>query len=75
MVAEGLYDAPFVDASTAGFQQLKDFLTDKTPAWAAPICDVPAETIRRLARARSGPSGSPALLMLARLSGLRTSRK
>jgi thiosulfate reductase/polysulfide reductase chain A len=50
LVTEKLYDAEFVAAHTVGFPELRDFLKDKTPAWAASICDVPAETIRRLAR-------------------------
>ncbi|MDP2936926.1 MAG: molybdopterin-dependent oxidoreductase [Dehalococcoidia bacterium] len=50
LVAEGLYDAPFIEANTVGFQELRDFLADKTPAWASSICDVPAETIRRTAQ-------------------------
>ncbi|MDP2727084.1 MAG: molybdopterin-dependent oxidoreductase, partial [Dehalococcoidia bacterium] len=50
MVAEGLYDASYVGANTVGFQELRNFLADKTPDWAAAICDVPAETIRRLAQ-------------------------
>ncbi len=50
LVAEDLYDKGFVTANTTGFEQLKGFLADKTPSWAATICDVPAETIRRLAQ-------------------------
>lgn len=54
MVAEGLYDAAFVESNALGFQQLKDFLSDKTPAWASAICDVPADGIRRLAQELAG---------------------
>ncbi len=50
LVAENLYDKGFVGANTAGFDELKFFLADKTPSWASGLCDVPAETIRRLAQ-------------------------
>ncbi|MDP2660432.1 MAG: molybdopterin-dependent oxidoreductase [Dehalococcoidia bacterium] len=50
LVAEGLYDKGFVEANTKGFEQLKAFLADKTPSWASSLCDVPADTIRRLAQ-------------------------
>ncbi len=61
LIAEALYDAPFVEANTVGFQELKDFLADKTPAWASTMCDVPAETIRRLAQEMA--SARPAALV------------
>ncbi|MDO8691873.1 MAG: molybdopterin-dependent oxidoreductase [Dehalococcoidia bacterium] len=50
LVAEGLYDQGFVEANTKGFEELKAFLADKTPSWASSLCDVPADTIRRLAQ-------------------------
>ncbi len=50
LVTEKLYDAAFVDKYTVGFAALADYLLDKTPGWAAHLTNVPADTIRRLAR-------------------------
>lgn len=50
IVKENLYDKPFVDSYTYGFDRLVDFIKDYTPEWAAKISDVSAETIRRIAR-------------------------
>ncbi len=50
LITEKLYDATFVEKYTAGFAALADYVLDKTPGWAAHISDVPADTIRRLAR-------------------------
>ncbi len=64
MVSENLYDKPFVDKYTFGFQQYKDYLLGKedgipkTPQWAEKITGVPAQTIADLASeyARTKPS-------------------
>ena len=64
MVQESLYDKPFVDRYTLGFEQYKNYLLGaedrvlKTPAWAEEITGVPAATIARLAReyARTKPA-------------------
>lgn len=56
LVAEGLHDAAFLERCCVGFAPFRDYLigaTDgvaKSADWAAPICEVPAETIRALAR-------------------------
>ncbi|MBI4788221.1 MAG: molybdopterin-dependent oxidoreductase [Chloroflexi bacterium] len=50
LVTEKLYDAAFVEKYTVGFAQLADYVLDKTPGWASHITDVPADTIRRIAR-------------------------
>ncbi len=50
IIDEGLYDTTFVSAQTSGFAGLKTYLADKTPAWAASVCDIPADTIQRVAR-------------------------
>lgn len=50
MVAENLYDADFVAKHTKGFDQLVAAVREYTPAWAAPVTDIPAATITRLAR-------------------------
>jgi thiosulfate reductase/polysulfide reductase chain A len=39
-----------VERHTEGFAALADYALDKTPGWASHITDVPADTIRRLAR-------------------------
>lgn len=49
ILAEGLQDGAFVDANTVGLNELRKLVADKTPAWASTICDVPADTIQRLA--------------------------
>lgn len=57
LVAEGLEDRAFLARATVGWDRLRAYLmgesgdgTPKTPAWAAPLCDVPEATIARLAR-------------------------
>jgi trimethylamine-N-oxide reductase (cytochrome c) len=56
-LTEGLYDAEYVETHSVGFEKVKAYIlgTDeegiaKTPAWAAPLCGVPAWTIKALAR-------------------------
>ncbi|MEJ2089408.1 MAG: molybdopterin-dependent oxidoreductase, partial [Gammaproteobacteria bacterium] len=54
--AEGLHDESFLNEYCVGFERFVPYLTgenDGTPkdaAWAADICEIPAETIRNLAR-------------------------
>lgn len=54
--SEGLTDHAFLDRCTTGFERFRPYLmgeadgTPKTPDWAEPICGVPAQTIRELAR-------------------------
>jgi thiosulfate reductase/polysulfide reductase chain A len=50
IVTENLYDSSFVEQYTYGFEQLKEFVKQYTPEWAEKTTDVPAETLRRLAR-------------------------
>lgn len=55
IVKNELYDKEFVEQWTYGFADFKRRLlgeedgVERSPAWAAPICGVPAETIERLA--------------------------
>ena len=49
IIAEGLYDAEFVSQYTVGFEELKAATRSYTPEWAAGKCQIPAETIRRIA--------------------------
>jgi thiosulfate reductase/polysulfide reductase chain A len=50
IVGERLYDRNFVEKYTIGFDQLQKEVESYTPEWAAPITEIPAETIRRIAR-------------------------
>ncbi len=50
LITEKLYDGAFVEKNTLGFAALADYVLDKTPGWASHITDVPADTIRRIAR-------------------------
>ncbi|UFN50315.1 molybdopterin-dependent oxidoreductase [Roseomonas sp. OT10] len=55
LVAAGREDRGFLDRCTTGWDRLRAYVmgetdgTPKSPDWAAPLCDVPAETITRLA--------------------------
>lgn len=50
IVKESLYNKEFIEDWSHGFEQFKEYITDKTPEWAAKITGVEAETIIRLAR-------------------------
>lgn len=50
IVVEGLYDAGFVNQYTSGFSDLAASVMQYTPDWAAKITEIPADTIRRVAR-------------------------
>src|SRR5882672_9337719 len=56
LVTEGLHDGAFLARYTVGFEQFRRYLIGsddgqpKDAAWAARICGIDAETIRRLAR-------------------------
>jgi formate dehydrogenase major subunit len=50
IVTEGLYDRQYVEAQVAGFQQFAEHIKDFTPEEMAPICGIPAETLRAVAR-------------------------
>lgn len=56
LVSEGLHDEAFLERYTVGFAPFRDYLLGlsdgqpKTPDWAAPVTDIPAEHIRELAR-------------------------
>jgi anaerobic selenocysteine-containing dehydrogenase len=58
IIAEQLYDAPFVARWTHGFDALREHVRAFTPEWAEPITWVPAEKIRAAARlfARTKPA-------------------
>src|SRR6266540_3053738 len=50
VVMEGLYDRQYVEAQVAGFQAFADHIKDFTPEEMAPICGIPADTLRAVAR-------------------------
>jgi biotin/methionine sulfoxide reductase len=56
LVEEGLHDTAFLARCTSGWPALRGYLLGeadgqtKSAEWAAPICDIPAGTIRALAR-------------------------
>ena len=50
IITEGLYNSAFVNQYTSGFTELASSVIQYTPEWAEGITDVPADTIRRIAR-------------------------
>jgi thiosulfate reductase/polysulfide reductase chain A len=50
IIEEELYDAEFVAEHTVGFEEVKAATRGYTPEWAASKCEIPAGTIRRIAR-------------------------
>ncbi len=58
IIGEQLYDAPFVEQWTHGFDALREHVRAFTPEWAAPITWVAADKIRAAARlfARTKPA-------------------
>ncbi|MBN33793.1 MAG: formate dehydrogenase subunit alpha [Rhodospirillaceae bacterium] len=54
IVEEELYDVQYVQGMTEGFEELKAHLKDFTPEAMEPICGIPAETLRTVARAYAG---------------------
>jgi molybdopterin guanine dinucleotide-containing S/N-oxide reductase-like protein len=59
-LTEGTYDASYVEDRSLGFEEFKDHILGeddgipRTPEWAESICDVPAYTIKSLAREWAG---------------------
>lgn len=50
IIGEGLYNHAFVSQYTVGFAEVASGINLYTPEWAANITEIPAETIRRIAR-------------------------
>jgi len=57
LISEELYAKEYVEKYAVGIEQLAEHVKDKTPEWAAEITEIPAETIRAVARelARHAP--------------------
>ena len=49
IISEGLYNRPFVNSYTSGFDKLFAAVTQYTPEWASAITEISAGTIRRIA--------------------------
>ena len=54
LIEEDLIDHAFVAARTEGYAELKQAVLPFTPEKMAPLCGIPAETLRRVARAYAG---------------------
>src|SRR5918911_1599951 len=50
IVTEGLYDRQYVEAQTSGFKAFAEHIKDFTPEEMAPICGIPADVLRTVAR-------------------------
>lgn len=50
LINENLYDKKFVEKNCEGFEELKASVAEYTPEKMSPECDIPADTIRRVAR-------------------------
>src|SRR3989454_5478435 len=58
IIDEGLVNADFVRDRTSGFEALKENAKNFSPEKMAPICGIPAETIREVARTFATSKGS-----------------
>ncbi|MEQ8232904.1 MAG: molybdopterin-dependent oxidoreductase, partial [Gammaproteobacteria bacterium] len=58
IIAEELHDADFIAQRTEGFEALAECVRDYSPDKVAPICGIPAETIREVARVYARARGS-----------------
>jgi formate dehydrogenase major subunit len=58
IIEEGLVDEQFVKDRTSGYEALKENAKNFSPEKMAPICGIPAETLREVARAFATSKGS-----------------
>jgi formate dehydrogenase major subunit len=58
IIEEGLVDEKFVRDRTSGYETLKENARNFSPEKMAPICGIPAETLREVARAFATSKGS-----------------
>jgi biotin/methionine sulfoxide reductase len=56
LLTENLHDSDFLDRFCVGWAEFRQYLTEpaKDADWASRICDIPAETIRAIARQAAG---------------------
>ncbi|MGE0697532.1 MAG: molybdopterin-dependent oxidoreductase [Hyphomicrobiaceae bacterium] len=59
ILTNGLHDRKFCESWVLGWEQWRDFIVERgyTPEWAAPITDIPAESIRELAEQMARANG------------------
>lgn len=58
IINEGLTDDEFIRKRTEGFEELKAHIQSFSPEKMAPLCGIPAETIKEAARTYANSSGS-----------------
>jgi formate dehydrogenase major subunit len=58
IIEEGLVDEKFVKDRTSGYEALKENAKNYSPELMAPICGIPAQTLREVARAFATSKGS-----------------
>jgi formate dehydrogenase major subunit len=58
IIEEGLANEEFIRTRTANYEALKENAKDYSPEKMAPICGIPAETLREVARAYATSKGS-----------------
>ena len=58
IVEEGLVDSEFIAARTSGFEALRENVKGYSPEAMAPLCGIPAATIREVARLYATSKGS-----------------
>jgi formate dehydrogenase major subunit len=58
IIEEGLVDEKFVKDRTSGYEALKENAKNYSPEAMAPLCGIPAETLREVARAFATSKGS-----------------
>jgi formate dehydrogenase major subunit len=58
IIEEGLVNEEFIRTRTANYEALKENAKDYSPEKMAPICGIPAETLREVARAYATSKGS-----------------
>jgi formate dehydrogenase major subunit len=58
IVTEGLVDQAFIDSRTIGYEDLRKNVEGYSPEAMAPVCGIPAETLRQVARLYATSKGS-----------------
>ena len=50
IINEGLHNEEYIEKYTEGFEALRENLKDFSPEAMEPVCGIPAETLRKVAR-------------------------